>query len=500
MSTAARDLHDRPEPPERPKLSVDTGGPEDTQKLPLMTLAAMVVGSMVGAGVFSLPRNFAQATGVYGALIAWAIAGTGMLMLAFVFQTLAVRKPDLDAGVYAYAKAGFGDYLGFFSAFGYWASACVGNVTYWVLIKSTLGAAVPALGEGNTILAVALSSVGIWAFHFLILKGVKQAAGINKIVTIAKIIPLLVFLVVVGFAMKGDVFRANLVGGGANGGGGIFSQVRATMLLTVFVFLGVEGATVYSRYAKKREDVGRATVLGFLGVLSLFTLVTIVSYGVLSRADLSDLRQPSVAGVFQAVVGTWGLVFISVGLIVSVLGAYLAWTLMAAEVAFVASKNDDMPSFLTRTNAKDVPAAAMIMTSALIQLVLLVTLFSEDAFTFTLKLCSALNLVPYLLAAAYALKLGIRGETYDENPAGRGRETLVAGLATVYAAFMLFAAGLKFLLVSFIIYAPGTILFFKARREQGKRVFTPPELILFVVAVVGAVLGVIALATGWITI
>ena len=109
-------------------------------KLTLVTLSMMVVGSMVGAGVFSLPRRFAQETGVAGALIAWAVAGSGMLMLAFVFQTLAVSRPDLDAGVYAYAKAGFGEYLGFFSAFGYWASACVGNVTYWVLIMSTIGA------------------------------------------------------------------------------------------------------------------------------------------------------------------------------------------------------------------------------------------------------------------------------------------------------------------------------------------------------------------------
>ena len=501
MSTAARDLHGRSEPPEPPKLSVETGGPSDAQKLPLLTLAAMVVGSMVGAGVFSLPRNFAQASGVYGALIAWAIAGTGMLMLAFVFQNLAVRKPDLDAGVYAYAKAGFGHYLGFFSAFGYWASACVGNVTYWVLIKSTLGAAIPAFGEGNTIIAVAVSSIGIWAFHFLIMRGVKEAAGVNKIVTIAKIIPLLVFLVIVGLAMRGDVFRANWRGTvPGEPSVSVFSQVRSTMLVTVFVFLGVEGATVYSRYARKREDVGRATVLGFLGVLAMFSLVTVVSYGVLSRTTLSDLRQPSVAGVLQSVVGTWGLVFISVGLIVSVLGAYLAWTLMAAEVAFVAAKNDDMPVFLARTNAKKVPSAALIMSSALIQLVLLVTLFSEDAFTFTLKLCSALNLVPYLLAAAYALKLGTRGETYDTRPKGRGRETLVAGIATFYTAFLLFAAGLKFLLLSCIIYVPGTILFVKARREQGKRTFAPPELILFVIAVLGAVIGVVGLAAGWISI
>ena len=500
MSAPARDLRDQGEPPKRPRLEVEEGGGGASNKLPLMTLAAMVVGSMVGAGVFSLPRNFAQATGVYGALVAWAIAGFGMLMLAFVFQTLAVRKPELDAGVYAYAKAGFGHYLGFFSAFGYWASACVGNVTYWVLIKSTLGAAIPAFGEGNTVIAVAVSSIGVWAFHFLIMRGVKEAAGVNKIVTIAKIIPLLVFLVVAGFAIKGDVFRGNLWGGEERGLGALFQQVKATMLVTVFVFLGIEGATVYSRYARTREDVGRATVLGFLGVLALFSLVTIVSYGVLPRSELAELRQPSVAGVMQSVVGTWGLVFISVGLIVSVLGAYLAWTLMAAEVTFVAAKNDDMPKFLKRTNEKEVPSAALVMTSALIQLVLLVTLFSEDAFTFTLKLCSALNLVPYLLAAAYALKLCITRETYETDPSSRGKQMLVAGIATFYTAFLLFAAGPKFLLLSFIIYAPGTILFVMARREQGKKTFTAPELILFVVAILGAIAGVIGLATGMITI
>src|SRR5687768_10486934 len=103
----------------------------DTQKLSLPALISLVVGSMVGAGIFSLPSAFGRATGGLGALIAWAIAGLGMLMLAFVFQSLANRKPDLDAGVYAYAKAGFGNYLGFASALGFWAGSCVGNVSYW---------------------------------------------------------------------------------------------------------------------------------------------------------------------------------------------------------------------------------------------------------------------------------------------------------------------------------------------------------------------------------
>ena len=87
------------------------------QKFSLPTLTAMVVGSMVGAGIFSLPGRFGTATGPFGALIAWAIAGGGMLMLAFVFQSLAERKPDIDSGIFAYAKAGFGNYLGFAAAF-----------------------------------------------------------------------------------------------------------------------------------------------------------------------------------------------------------------------------------------------------------------------------------------------------------------------------------------------------------------------------------------------
>ena len=481
--------------------TVETKAPSEVKKFPLTTLIAMVVGSMVGAGIFSLPRNFALATGVYGALIAWAVAGTGMLMLAFVFQTLAVRKPDLDAGVYAYAKAGFGEYLGFFSGWGYWASACIGNVTYWVLISSTLGLLWPGtFGHGDTLAAVLLGSAGLWIFHILITRGVQEAAVINKIVTVAKVVPILTFIVVVIFALKAHVFSANLWGGGAHSASALFGQVRATMLTTVFVFLGIEGASVYSRYAKRRQDVGRATVIGLVGVTAMMVAVTVFSYGILSRAELQGLRQPSMAGVMEAVVGYWGTAFISVGVIVSVLGAYLAWTMMAAEVLYVAAKDRDMPSFLTRTSGKNVPVPALIMTSVLIQLALVVTLFSADAFTFTLKLCSSLSLVPYLLAAAYALKLGASGETYEVRPQDRARQLFVAGLATFYTVFLVFAAGLDFLLLSFIIYAPGTVLFVMSRREQNRRYFSPTELIILVVAVAGFIAGIAALATGAIEI
>ncbi|MEU6065404.1 MULTISPECIES: basic amino acid/polyamine antiporter [Streptomyces] len=470
------------------------GSAPPAAKLTLPTLTAMVVGSMVGAGVFSLPRRFAEEAGVAGAVIAWVVAGAGMLMLALVLRTLALRRPDLDAGVYAYAKAGFGEYLGFFSAFGYWASACVGNVTYWVLIMSTVGAVWPALGEGDTIVAGALSTVGLWGFFLLIRRGVMEAASINRIVTAAKVVPILVFIVLALLYFDAGVFAANFHGAAYTGS--LFDQVRGTMQATVFVFLGVEGASVYSRHANRREDVGRATLLGFLSVFCVFASVTIVSYGIMPMSEIAQLRRPSMAGVLEHAVGTWGGVFVGVGLIISVLGAYLAWTLMAAEVLFVAAKDDDMPRFLRRLTADDVPVPALLLTTLLSQAVLIITLFSQDAFTFALDLTSTLPLIPYLLAAAFAAKTaGLR-----QTRRRRTGELVVGSLATLYTALLLIAAGPKFLLVSFIVYAPATVLFVMARREQGRRLFSERERVILAVSVAGAVLGILALALGWISL
>jgi arginine:ornithine antiporter/lysine permease len=208
------------------------------QKFSRLTLTAMVVGSMVGAGIFSLPGRFGAATGPFGALIAWAIAGGGMLMLAFVFQFLAERKPDLDSGIFAYAQAGFGNYLGFAAAFGFWAGTCVGNTFYFILIKSTLGLFFPIFGDGNTVVAVLCSSIILWLVHFMILRGIKEAAFVNTIVTIAKVIPIIVFVVFVALAFDSGLFTASFWGGGEYGTADVFNQVRSTMLVTVFVFTG----------------------------------------------------------------------------------------------------------------------------------------------------------------------------------------------------------------------------------------------------------------------
>src|SRR6478736_6589820 len=466
------------------------------QKLSRGALIALVVGSMVGSGIFALPSAFGRATGGLGALIAWCIAVTGMLMLAFVFQTLSRRRPDLDSGIFSYAKAGFGDYPGFASAMGYWIGCCLADVACLVLIKATLGQFFPIFGDGTTPVAIAAATALLWGVHILVLRGIKEAAALNTIATFAKMVPILLFIVVVMFAFKADVFAQNFWGGEEPTFANVSNQVRNTMLVTVFVFVGIEGASVYSRYAKDRNDVGIATILGFLGVLALLVLVTMLSYGILLRPELRALATPSMAGVLEAIVGPWGKVFISVGLLVSVLGNYLSWSLLAAEVLHSAAVNRTMPAFLAKENAKKVPSGALWLTNIVIQLFLLVTYFAEYAFTLALKMTSSMTLIPYLLVAAYGLKLAWTGKTYEQDGRSRAGDWARGAIATVYAAGMLYAGGPKFLLLSAILYAPGTILYFIARREQKARIFTGPEMVAFGVLVLAALAALWALVSG----
>jgi arginine:ornithine antiporter/lysine permease len=455
-------------------------------KLKLGALVALVVGSMIGGGIFSLPQNMAASAGVGAILIGWAITAVGMLTLAFVFQTLANRKPDLDGGVYVYAKAGFGDYMGFSSAWGYWISAWLGNVGYFILLFSTLGYFFPVFGEGNTPIAIACASVLLWTVHFVVMRGIKEAAFINQITTVAKIVPLIMFIVIAAVAFKADIFTLDIWGSGNPQLGSVMDQVRHMMLVTVFVFIGIEGASVYSARAEKRADVGRATVIGFLGVLALLVLVNVLSLGIMGQPELAKLSNPSLAAVLEHIVGPWGALLISVGLAVSLLGALLSWALLCAEILFATAKDKTMPAFLTRENANHVPVNALWMTNVMIQLFLLITLVSAGTYTSLIYLASSMILVPYLWSAAYALLLCARGETYQQAPVERSKDLLIAGIALCYALWLLYAGGLKYLLLSALLYAPGVILFAKARQEQGMPLFTVIEKGIFTVVISGA--------------
>lgn len=428
------------------------------KKLGLSALTALVLSSMLGAGVFSLPQNMAAVASPSALLIGWAITGVGILFLAFAMLLLTRIRPDLDGGIFTYAREGFGELIGFCSAWGYWLCAVIANVSYLVIVFSALSffTDTPELrlfGDGNTWQSIVGASVLLWVVHFLVLRGVQTAAGINLVATLAKLLPLGAFVALAALAFQLDTFRLDFSGLAL--GVPVWEQVKNTMLITLWVFIGVEGAVVVSARARHKRDVGRATLLAVLSALAVYLLVTLLSLGVVPRSELAEMRNPSMAGLMVRLMGSWGEIVIAAGLIVSVCGAYLSWTIMAAEVPFLAATHKAFLRLFARQNSNNAPSASLWLTNISVQVSLVLIWLTGSDYGTLLTIASEMILVPYLLVGAFLLKI-----------ATRPLHKAVAIGACIYGIWLLYASGPVHLLLSVVLYAPGLLVFLYARRTH----------------------------------
>ncbi|QBH96256.1 amino acid permease [Limnobaculum zhutongyuii] len=428
------------------------------KKLGLTTLTALVLSSMLGAGIFSLPQNMAEVASPAALLIGWAITGTGILFLAFALLLLTRIRPDLDGGIFTYAKEGFGELIGFCSAWGYWICAVVANLSYLVIVFAALSFFTDSpghvvFGEGNTWQAMLGASVLLWIVHGLILRGVQTAALINLIATLAKLIPIALFIILATLAFNIDVFKLDFTG--VNLGQPVWEQVKSTMLITLWVFIGIEGAVVVSGRAKHKADVGRATVLAVLMALCVYLLITLLSLGVVPRIELAGMRNPSMSGVMVMLMGPIGEIVIAAGLIISVCAAYLSWTIMAAEVPFLAAQHGAFPHAFIHQNHKGAPSASLWFTNGIIQLSLLLIWLTGSNYNTLLIIASEMILIPYFLVGAFLLKEAIRRKSMKLG--------LTAAGASIYGLWLIYASGLENLFMSVVLYAPGILVFIYAR-------------------------------------
>ncbi|MCQ1061274.1 basic amino acid/polyamine antiporter [Photobacterium sp. DNB23_23_1] len=444
------------------------------KKLGLGSLTALVIGSMIGAGVFSLPQNMAAVASPAAVIIGWTITGIGMIFLALAFQHLSRLKPEIESGVFGYAQAGFGDFVGFCSAWGYWLSAMLANVSYLVIVFSTLGMLFDTpdmilFGAGNTWLSVIGSSVLLWLVHALVLRGVQTAAMINMVTTCAKLIPLFLFIFSAFVAFQWDTFVFDFTGLHFGEQHDLLSQVKGTMLITVWVFIGIEGAVVVSNRAKNRKDIGRATILGLLTALTIYVFVTLLSMGVISTEQLATYQNPSMAKVLTEILGPWGKYIIGGGLLVSVCGAFLSWTVLASEAPYLGAKDKMFPICFSKQNQAGSPVNSLLLTNCCIQVSLIFVMFAGSTYDTLLAIASEMILVPYFLVGAYTLKLAI--ERKD-----RGSLFVVGLCASLYGLWLLYASGLGYLLLSALLYLPGLYFYIKAKREQQTRPFVGKEM------------------------
>jgi arginine:ornithine antiporter / lysine permease len=485
-----------------------------THTVTMWSLVALIVGSTVGSGIFSLPQNVASAAGPGATLIGWVVSGIGMLAIAFVFQTLAVRKPHLDSGVYSYVRAGLGDYIGFTSGWGYWLGSVIAQVGYATLFFNTLGHYVPGLGPEHPVPTMLAVSAMTWFVFAVLSRGVKQAAFMNAVTTVAKLLPIGAFIVLVAFlGFSWERFTLDFWSTGGSTGS-VFDQVQGIMLFTVWVFIGVEGASVYSKQARTRHDVGRATIIGFLTVLALLVSVSTLSYGVLTQEELAALPDNSMASVLEVVVGPWGAALISLGLCLSVLGAYVSWQMLCAEPIALMAFDGLLPRRLGAVNLAGAPWAAQLTSTVVIQLTVVVFFLNETAYVSMVQLATVLYLVPYLFSALYLVLLAARGrgiahphagELFDDSgpdvSARDNRRHLVVGVvALVYAGWLFYAADLTYLLFGALAVVPGLIPYVLTRVQANERVFNRFEGAVVTVIIVAAVAAVWGLAQGSLTL
>lgn len=477
---------------------------EDDKKLNLLSLIALVIGSMIGGGAFNLPSDMAQGANAGAIVISWVITGIGIVALGLVFQNLVMKKPELDAGIYSYAKAGFGRYMGFNSAWGYWLSAWLGNVAYGTLVFSAIGYFIKTFSGGQNLASIIGASVLLWAVHCLVLRGVHSAALVNLVATIAKLVPVFLFIIIAIFAFHAKLFLTDFWGlhNAPFSWSSVRDQVSSTMLVTLWVFIGVEGAVVVSERAKNRRDVGIATIIGLIVTLFSYICISLLSLGVMSKGQLTGLSNPSMAYVFEDIVGKWGAAFINLGLIVSVLSAWISWTIFAAEIPFAAAKDGVFPSYLKKENKHGAPVYSLWLTNGLIQVFLLTLLLTDRAYNFAFSLATSAILIPYLFSALYQVKLAISNDGYQDLRRGiRIRDMVIGIVASVYSAWLIYGAGMKFLLLTTILYAVGIFVYWRAQKENHQTpLFTKPEAVFALFISVMAIWAIIDLILGVITL
>ncbi len=478
----------------------------NTNGLGIFALAAIVVSSMIGGGIYSLPQNMAAGASAGAVLLAWLITGIGIYFIARTFSILSMAKPELTTGIYSYSRAGFGPYVGFTIGWSYWLCQVCGNVGYAVITMDALNYFFPGYFEGgNNLASIIGGSVIIWFFNFLVLKGVKQASIVNTVGTVIKIVPLLLFILIMVFLFQFDKFDSNFWGEAIatkSKIGGLSTQIKSTMLVTLWAFIGIEGAVVMSNRAKSPSIIGPATILGFVSCLGIYILLSLLPFGYMSQAELANIANPSTAGILEKAVGTWGAWIMNIGLVISVLTSWLAWTMVTAQIPQAAAQNGTFPRAFAKENKNDAPSVSLIVTSIAMQLFLLLVYFSNNAWNTMLSITSVMVLPAYFASCAYLWKLCEDGE-YPTNIIYRRSGALITSiLGALYALWLIYAAGLQYLMLAAIIIALGIPCYIWARKQNqpDERVFSYRECLFATILIIIAIFAIYAMARGLITI
>ncbi|QLH24938.1 amino acid permease [Streptomyces sp. Rer75] len=433
-----------------------------TRRFGLPTATALVMGNIIGGGIFLLPASVAP----YGtlSLLAFVVLTVGAIALALVFGRLARRDPS-TGGPYVHARAAFGDFAGFLSAWSYWTMTWVSNAALAVAAVGYVHVLAPGHASKGMDLAIAL--LALWLPALANLAGTRWIGAVQLVSTVLKFIPLL-FVAVVGLFY----FDPANIGPFNAGGGSAVGGMSAAAAILLYSYLGVESASMSAGEMENPErNVGRASVLGTIGAAVVYLLGTVSVFGTVAHKDLVNSTAPFSDAVDAMFGGTWGGTLIALAAVVSIVGALNGWILMSAQAPYAAAKDGLFPAVFANRR-RGVPTVGVFVGVILASLLTVVNYTSGSNGVFaTLVLITTFSAtVPYLLAAGAQLYFLLAGRR-DEVRTGRFVWDLVLALAGFGFSFWLvsgagYAAvyqGVLFLFAGVLVY----VVIAARRQSQG---------------------------------
>jgi APA family basic amino acid/polyamine antiporter len=450
-----------------------TGAPASALGLPSAT--ALVIGSIIGTGVFTMPAVMAEAG--TSSILTLGVIAIGAVLLGVMFGQLTKRVPSSDGGLYAYARHEFGDFAGYLTAWCYWITAWAGNaaiVSSWVLyVESLFGIHNPSAW---TSFGIALT--GLWIPALINIAGVRQMAWFQNVTVVLKFLPLLVVGVVGWFFVSAANF------GPFNAtGGSLYSGIAIAAGVALFSFIGVETASIAAaRVRDPRRNVGRASVLGTALSAVLYIAVTAAVMGLVAHDSLVGNGAPFV-DAFQTMFGhaQWVGKLVAATAVVSGIGALNGWTLVTAEMPWAAAKDGLFPLQFAKTNRSGAPWFGIVVSTIVASALMGFAYSSKTGltvFTYLVGLSVVTVAIPYFLSACAQLSYLV-SKRRRVNGWSLVRDLSIATASMLFSLWVTFAAGYQAVYQAMLLFLIGIPLysFLKARRERLGQVAGPVELL-----------------------
>ncbi|MDC8002819.1 amino acid permease [Aureisphaera galaxeae] len=430
---------------------------KEPQKIGLIITTALVVGNMIGSGIFVLPATLAS----YGSisLVGWIFTAAGSLVLAKVFSNFSKLIVNKSGGPYAYARAGFGDFIGFLVAWGYWVSIWITNGAIAIAIVSALSFFFPVL-ETTPVYSISLGLAFIWFFTWINSLGIKESGKIQVVTTVLKLLPLF-FVIVVGIFFFNSAHFPSFNESGES----TFSALSAVATLTLFAFLGLESATIpAANVHEPQKTIPKATMLGTLIVTLVYISGTVVLFGILPLDTLANSPAPFAEAAKQ-IGGEYAGYFVAAGAGIAAIGALNGWILIMGQIPMASSKDQLFPRVFRKENKKGVPIVGLIIGSVLSSLVMLMN-YTEglvQQFEFMVLLTTLCCLVPYLFtAASYALvKIEKKFQVHEKLYA-----IVLSALAFAYSIWAIYGSGSDTVFYGFLLLLMGVPLYVLMKWNQ----------------------------------